>query len=393
MERERRDSQRPGGERTTFAVTSSGQTSSASASAAHQHQMYPPPPPPAGTASATTSRAGSALPGLRPQHAAHSSSAGGPLYPPQGQAQAQAGPLPPLGSMPPPPSAPGDRGHSKVDHRERERMERERERSIHHQQQQQDPRLVTRERSERDPRDPRDRERERERDRERERERDRPQPIPRAPSVVRTTPRPPIPQPPPSGVISPRAAAPPALIVSAGTTNGVGLPLAPASGPAAPHPPPPVPVPSVHAIQEAIVKGTEAALHALAQANEQTWLLIGACLALSSSFPFFLWVADWGCVCEGAVSEQLNDTDRANAAYEHALRHNPTSVSALTQVAGMARVKEDFHKVRLYLSSFSPMDADAQAGVGRGLLSTRLEHLPGERGSLGFPRALLSHDG
>ena len=52
-------------------------------------------------------------------------------------------------------------------------------------------------------------------------------------------------------------------------------------------------------------------------------------------------------LCVGAVSEQLNDTDRANAAYEHALRHNPTSVSALTQVAGMARVKEDFHKVCL----------------------------------------------
>jgi glucose repression mediator protein len=47
----------------------------------------------------------------------------------------------------------------------------------------------------------------------------------------------------------------------------------------------------------------------------------------------------------GAVSEQLNDTDRANSAYENALRHNPLSVSALTQVAGIARVKEDFHKV------------------------------------------------
>ncbi|KAJ9105818.1 hypothetical protein QFC19_003386 [Naganishia cerealis] len=80
------------------------------------------------------------------------------------------------------------------------------------------------------------------------------------------------------------------------------------------------PVPSVHAIQQAIVQGTEAPLHALAQANEQTWLLIGA------------------------VSEQLGDTERAEAAYEHALRHNPASVSALTQVAGMARVKEDFHR-------------------------------------------------
>lgn len=68
-------------------------------------------------------------------------------------------------------------------------------------------------------------------------------------------------------------------------------------------------------------------------------------------------------LCAGAVSEQLNDTDRANAAYEHALRHNPTSVSALTQVAGMARVKEDFHKVSpspLSSSSFPWTRADAR---------------------------------
>ncbi len=46
----------------------------------------------------------------------------------------------------------------------------------------------------------------------------------------------------------------------------------------------------------------------------------------------------------GAVSEQLSDTDRALAAYENALRHNPMSVSALTQVGGIARGKEDFGK-------------------------------------------------
>jgi hypothetical protein len=107
----------------------------------------------------------------------------------------------------------------------------------------------------------------------------------------------------------------------------------------------------MHAIQQAIVKGTEAPLHALAQANEQTWLLIGASPFLPTFKVVYRWVADVSCV--GAVSEQLNDTDRANAAYEHALRHNPTSVSALTQVAGMARVKEDFHKVSLHPPSFA----------------------------------------
>jgi len=47
----------------------------------------------------------------------------------------------------------------------------------------------------------------------------------------------------------------------------------------------------------------------------------------------------------GAVAEQLSDLDRAQAAYEHALRHNPASISALTQVAGIARAKDDFGKV------------------------------------------------
>ena len=62
---------------------------------------------------------------------------------------------------------------------------------------------------------------------------------------------------------SPRSVPPPAV---------TGPSLAP---PGLVNGPPVPPVPSVHAIQAAIVKGTEAPLHALAQANEQTWLLIG----------------------------------------------------------------------------------------------------------------------
>lgn len=67
--------------------------------------------------------------------------------------------------------------------------------------------------------------------------------------------------------VSPRVAPPP----------GAGIPLAPPGlvNGAAPTGPPVPPVPSIHAIQAAIAKGTEAPLHALAQANEQTWLLIG----------------------------------------------------------------------------------------------------------------------
>ena len=55
----------------------------------------------------------------------------------------------------------------------------------------------------------------------------------------------------------------------------------------------------------------------------------------------------------GAVAEQFSDFDRALAAYEHALRHNPGSVSALTQVAGIARAKEDFPKVSVCVQSGS----------------------------------------
>jgi tetratricopeptide (TPR) repeat protein len=47
----------------------------------------------------------------------------------------------------------------------------------------------------------------------------------------------------------------------------------------------------------------------------------------------------------GEVAEQMNDLDFALTAYEHALRHNPRCVPALSQVAGIARIKENYHKV------------------------------------------------
>lgn len=59
----------------------------------------------------------------------------------------------------------------------------------------------------------------------------------------------------------------------------------------------------------------------LNSANEQTWLLIGR------------------------VAEQMGDLEHALSAYENALRHNPMSLSGLTQVAGIARIKENYPKV------------------------------------------------
>ncbi|TFY61684.1 hypothetical protein EVG20_g6962, partial [Dentipellis fragilis] len=44
----------------------------------------------------------------------------------------------------------------------------------------------------------------------------------------------------------------------------------------------------------------------------------------------------------GNVAEQMGDLEHALSAYEHALRHNPLSVPGLTQVAGIARIKENY---------------------------------------------------
>lgn len=42
----------------------------------------------------------------------------------------------------------------------------------------------------------------------------------------------------------------------------------------------------------------------------------------------------------------MGDLEHALSAYENALRHNPMSLSGLTQVAGIARIKENYPKVR-----------------------------------------------
>jgi cytochrome c-type biogenesis protein CcmH/NrfG len=49
----------------------------------------------------------------------------------------------------------------------------------------------------------------------------------------------------------------------------------------------------------------------------------------------------------GRVAEQMGDLEHALSAYENALRHNPMSLSGLTQVAGIARIKENYPKVSL----------------------------------------------
>ncbi|KAH7907526.1 TPR-like protein, partial [Hygrophoropsis aurantiaca] len=75
-------------------------------------------------------------------------------------------------------------------------------------------------------------------------------------------------------------------------------------------------------------------IHKLAVANEQTWLLIGR------------------------VAEQMGDLEHAITAYENALRHNPMSLPGLTQVAGIARIKENYPKAVEYFQRVLQLQED-----------------------------------
>jgi glucose repression mediator protein len=44
----------------------------------------------------------------------------------------------------------------------------------------------------------------------------------------------------------------------------------------------------------------------------------------------------------------MQDQDRALTAFEHALRHNPSSILGLNAVASIARSREDFNKAIEY---------------------------------------------
>jgi hypothetical protein len=71
----------------------------------------------------------------------------------------------------------------------------------------------------------------------------------------------------------------------------------------------------------------------------------------------------------GRVAEQMGDLEHAITAYENALRHNPMSLPGLTQVAGIARIKENYPKVGkefmpiLFRSPIPSEDIQAVAGV------------------------------
>ena len=89
-----------------------------------------------------------------------------------------------------------------------------------------------------------------------------------------------------------------------------------------------------------VSSGPSSVIRKLAKTNEETWLLIG-------KRPWLLFLSETAVTwCPGRIAEQMGDLDHAQSAYENALRHNPMSLSGLTQVAGIARIKENYPMVR-----------------------------------------------
>ncbi|GLB36610.1 putative tetratricopeptide repeat [Lyophyllum shimeji] len=114
---------------------------------------------------------------------------------------------------------------------------------------------------------------------------------------------------------------PPPPHLNGGTTTPAGIPNG--SSPAA----------AATAIPNGVAP-TSSAIHKLNLANEQTWLLIGR------------------------VAEQMGDLEHALTAYENALRHNPMSLSGLTQVAGIFRIKENYPRAVEYFQRVLTLQED-----------------------------------
>jgi hypothetical protein len=78
--------------------------------------------------------------------------------------------------------------------------------------------------------------------------------------------------------------------------------------------------------------------------------------------PFFVHPISTGLIysfwkiSSGALAELMTDYDRAGNCYEQALRHNPYSVQALSQIASLCRGREQFSKVKKKRSPFISYD-------------------------------------
>ncbi|KAI0668673.1 hypothetical protein C8Q78DRAFT_993262 [Trametes maxima] len=115
--------------------------------------------------------------------------------------------------------------------------------------------------------------------------------------------------------------------------NGITTPSAHA-GPSSRPPPPGAQLPGPSGARNGNSEDDKSPIEKLAHANEQTWLMIGR------------------------VAEQMGNLEHALSAYENALRHNSHSLSGLTQVAGIARIKENYPKAVEYFQAALQLQGD-----------------------------------
>ncbi|KAI0825373.1 hypothetical protein BC628DRAFT_1374789 [Trametes gibbosa] len=115
--------------------------------------------------------------------------------------------------------------------------------------------------------------------------------------------------------------------------NGLATPGA-HPGPSSRLPPPGAQLPGPSGSRNANSEEDKTPIEKLAAANEATWLMIGR------------------------VAEQMGNLEHALSAYENALRHNSHSLSGLTQVAGIARIKENYPKAVEYFQAALQLQGD-----------------------------------
>jgi glucose repression mediator protein len=89
----------------------------------------------------------------------------------------------------------------------------------------------------------------------------------------------------------------------------------------------------------------------LLQMNEQVWIQLGA------------------------LSELMGDLDQAMSAYEHALRANPNSITAMNAISLVLRTREEFGKASEYLQAIikiDPRNGEAWGSLGEQRNTQRL---------------------
>lgn len=97
--------------------------------------------------------------------------------------------------------------------------------------------------------------------------------------------------------------------------------------------------------------------------------------------------------CIGNFLEMIGSLDEAIGAYEHALRVNPRSTTAMNAISAILRTQENFHKAVEYLNNIlklEPNNGDVWGSLGKCYMSLiPLAHLA----HAWMDRTLLLDDG